>query len=235
MKFGISHPFPCNYLETEEEQLLIYYDEEGKKPATADLYQSLLRAGFRRSGEQVYRPHCSACNQCESLRISCNEFVPSKSQKRINSKNRNLTVTLNDKYQRDFYPIYKKYIATKHRDGGMYPPSEEQLTFFATTSWLQSSYLCIYLDDVLIGVAITDILPQALSALYMFYDPDYEHLSLGTYAILKQIELAKKMAKTHLYLGYFIEDCDKMRYKQNFYPHERFVGEQWHQFIKNRR
>ncbi len=232
MKFGISSSFTCNYLPEEKERLLIYYDEEGKRPASPQLYGALLTAGFRRSGEQIYRPHCESCQRCESLRIAINEFKLSKSQKRIRNKNQHLTVTISQQETDCFYPLYEAYINGKHRDGGMFPPSKEQFNFFIHNQWQQPLYICVYDDQQLIAVAVTDEQPDSLSALYTFYDPKHEHLSLGTFSILAQLDVAARLNKRHLYLGYYIENCQKMRYKKNFLPHERFIDGQWQHFKK---
>lgn len=42
-----------------------------------------------------------------------------------------------------------------------------------------------WIDDRLIGVGVIDILPKSLSSVYFFYDPEFEFLSLGTYASLR--------------------------------------------------
>ena len=54
------------------------------------------------------------------------------------------------------------------------------------------------------------------SAFYCFYDPDYKDFSLGKYAVLKQIELAREQQIDWLYLGYYIKNCQKMNYKNQF-------------------
>jgi arginine-tRNA-protein transferase len=84
----------------------------------------------------------------------------------------------------------------------------------------------------LVGIALVDRGASALSAVYCYYDPDLERLSLGTYSILKQIELCRSFELTHLYLGLFIDDCDRMRYKARFLPHERLVGGRWRHFAR---
>jgi hypothetical protein len=43
------------------------------------------------------------------------------------------------------------------------------------------------LNGVLIAVGVIDLLPSYVSSVYMFYDPDYRFLNLGTYAMLREI------------------------------------------------
>jgi len=42
-----------------------------------------------------------------------------------------------------------------------------------------------WLDDKLIAVGVIDILPKCVSSVYLFYDPDYYHMVLGTYSSLR--------------------------------------------------
>ncbi|MCW8995838.1 MAG: arginyltransferase, partial [Psychromonas sp.] len=83
-------------------------------------------------------------------------------------------------------------------------------------------------------VSVTDQLSnqqsKAWSAFYCFYDPDYRAFSLGKYAILTQLKLAEEFAVDWLYLGYYIEKCQKMNYKTQFNPHQRLINRRWIDF-----
>lgn len=46
-----------------------------------------------------------------------------------------------------------------------------------------------WLDDRLIAVGVLDILPHCVSSVYLYYDPEYSFLSLGTYASLRWVEI----------------------------------------------
>lgn len=79
------------------------------------------------------------------------------------------------------------------------------------------------LGSVLIAVGVVDILPSGLSSVYLYYDPLFSHkfAPLGKYAILKEIEYTRDTLKLPFYyLGYFIESCQKMRYKAEYSPSE---------------
>ena len=78
-KIGLSQQFDCSYLPDKQEQLLVILDSQCYNAAR---FQDLLELGFRRSGDQIYRPHCPSCNACESMRLPVKDFVLSKSQKR---------------------------------------------------------------------------------------------------------------------------------------------------------
>ena len=82
-------------------------------------------------------------------------------------------------------------------------------------------------DEELIAVAVTDVLPHGLSAIYTFFDPEHEARSLGVFSVLRQIEACRERGLPHLYLGYWIKDAPKMRYKTDYRPVELLVHERW--------
>jgi arginine-tRNA-protein transferase len=79
----------------------------------------------------------------------------------------------------------------------------------------------------LAGVAIVDQLDNALSAVYTFFDPKFSSYSLGVYAVLWQIDYAKRQHKNFLYLGFWIQACQKMAYKSHYQPLQLFRNKQW--------
>ena len=227
IKVALTQKQECNYLPNEQEQLFIVSDNEA---LDATFYQTLLELGFRRSGNQVYRPNCINCQQCQSLRLPVQQFHLSKSQRRILKKNLDLVVKFTSQAHEHSYELFKRYVDSMHKDGGMYPANTEQYNSFANCNWLRVEFMEIYLDGNLIAVGVMDPLPNAISAVYFYYDPDYQSRSLGTYAILMQIEHLKSINKECLYLGYQIDACAKMNYKSRFLPHQRLLGEQWQSF-----
>lgn len=223
-RLGLSQEFPCNYLPEQQEKLLIVIDDLTKQDSG---YEFLMHQGFRRSGEQVYRPHCEACKACQSVKVMAQHFTPSKSQKRLLKKNKDFRTEISNEAKAEYYPLFERYINTLHSDGAMYPASKEQFDNFIFTHICNQQFIEIYDKDKLISVAATDELPSAFSAVYTFYDPDYRKHALGIYSILVQLDMAKKLGKTFLYLGYQIDDCQKMNYKTKFFPYQRLTGNQW--------
>jgi len=80
---------------------------------------------------------------------------------------------------------------------------------FLSSSWCDTVFVEFLINDELAGIAVVDQLDNALSAVYTFFDPKFSHYSLGVYAVLWQIEQAKRQQKEFLYLGFWIQACQK--------------------------
>jgi leucyl-tRNA---protein transferase len=74
--------------------------------------------------------------------------------------------------------------------------------------------------DRLVGVAMMDETPQAVSLVYFFHDPEWRAQSPGVFSILHQIIYARSSGLRHAYLGYWIKECQSMNYKNRFVPYE---------------
>ena len=79
------------------------------------------------------------------------------------------------------------------------------------------------IDGVLICVGVLDILPGAVSSVYLFYDPAYDHLSLGRISACREALLTRELSdrtgtEWWYYMGYYIPNCSKMSYKGDYAP-----------------
>ena len=226
LRFYATPAHDCSYLPGRKAKTL-FVDPQARVSDT--LYSQLSDLGFRRSGSHIYRPHCDNCNACVSVRIPVNDFTPSNTQRRIWKRNADLTVRARSpQLTIEYYRLYDHYISKRHADGDMYPPSPSQFMSFL----VEGKQPCTFYEfrdptDKLLAVAITDHLTQGRSALYTFYDTEAEQRSLGTYAILWQIDTAARMGLHYLYLGYWVRDCRKMRYKTAYRPLEMLIADQW--------
>ncbi|WP_343821791.1 arginyltransferase [Psychrosphaera haliotis] len=224
LKFALSKTFPCSYLPDHQERLLFYADE---LPLSPEIYSILQSNGFRRSESMAYKPHCDDCNECKSIRVATHSFQPSKSQKRLINKCKNFDVRISHVVSENYYPLFEKYINKRHEDGTMYPAEPSQLDSFTNCDWLTPYFVEVYDGDKIIAVGIGDETNDALSAVYTFFDPDYDKYSLGTLIVLKQIDYASVLHKQWLYLGYYIQACAKMNYKTNFKPFQVLHDTNW--------
>lgn len=216
----------CSYLEGFDAKTLFVDPQE---IISTDAYSQLSDLGFRRSGKHIYRPYCSHCQACISVRVNGREFIPSKSQKRVINKNKDLTAAaVPAQFTDEYYALYANYINVRHSDGDMYPPTPEQFSAFLIEGGQQG---CFYefrdSQGKLVALAVTDYLTQGLSAIYTFFDPEESSRSLGSYAILWQLQEVKRLELEYLYLGYWIRECQKMSYKVAYNPLEMLLHGQW--------
>jgi len=223
-QLGITKSFDCNYLPEQQERLLVATDP---RLQNSQHYAWLMSQGFRRSGEQIYRPHCEHCNACQSIRVITERFKPSKSQKRLLNKAKKYQCKITSKLDESYYPLYENYINHVHKDGAMFPANYQQYQSFLASDLTKQIFIETWFEDELIAVAVTDELNDALSAVYTFYHPDHRKNGIGVFSILKQIETAKQMKKPYLYLGYQIDQCSKMNYKNRYFPYQQLIENSW--------
>jgi len=215
----------CSYLP-DREATTMFVDPRAK--VDKRLYSQLTALGFRRSGSHYYRPHCEHCNACVPVRLRVEDFKPDRSQRRVLKKNDDLNCRMvRASFTERYYDLYAHYIEERHADGDMYPPSREQFTSFLVEGATDSWFIEILDGENLVGLAAVDKLDEGLSAIYTVFDPAYEHRSLGTFAVLWQIQEARRQQLPYLYLGYWIADCRKMNYKTRFRPIEALRGGHW--------
>lgn len=188
-----------------------------------------LAAGDRRQGLLLYRTRCPECDACVPLRIPVARFQPSRSQRRtLRRGDAALGITAGppevDARRVELYNLHK---VGRGLADGQSPIDAVAYEDFLVNTCCDTFELRYRLGDVLVGVAVTDRSRRALSAVYTYYDPAFERLGLGTYSILKQIELCRSLGLPYLYLGLFIAESPVMRYKARLLPHERRLGGAW--------
>ncbi len=201
-----------------------------RDPRLRQAYPRALEWGFRRSGDIVYRPHCHGCRACVAVRIPVADFVPNRSQRRCLARNADVEArVLPAERREEHFALYRRYLGARHRDGGMDDHGTAEFEQFLIGAWAQGRFLELRLHDTrrLLAVAVTDLVGDALSAVYTFYDPDDAGRGLGTLAVLQQIQWARRESRSHLYLGYWIAGHDKMDYKRRFQPLQGFDGREW--------
>ena len=196
---------------------------------TPTVYARLLAHGFRRSGSFVYRPLCPDCAACRAVRIAVDAFRPRRSQRRAwRDSAPALTLTPRPAaFDDDHFALYQRYLEARHPDGEMTSGDAGDYRRFLFADWGETVCVELRIEGRLLAVAVTDVVPGALSAVYTFFDPAAEALSPGVLAILAQVELARRWGLPHLYLGYWIADCRKMRYKSDYRPLDVLVDDAW--------
>jgi len=170
------------------------------------------------------------------VRLPVNEFEPNRTQRRAWRKHHQLRAReMPLGFRREHYDLYLAYQSARHAGGGMDQDSHEQYAHFLLQSRVDTRLVefCDQFgndfdnEDTLAMVSIIDVLPDGLSSVYTFFDPEIPGASLGTYNILWQIAQCRALGLPYLYLGYWIEDSPKMSYKKNYQPIEGLIDGEW--------
>jgi len=223
--FYISTPHTCSYF-AEREASTVFVDPQN--PADTVTYNYLIRVGFRRSGDLVYRPQCYDCNDCVSVRLPVAGFQPRRNQQRVARKNQDLEVNiLPGEFRHEHFELYKNYQQDRHPESSMNDDNPDHYEDFLFYRGIDTELVEFRLHGRLLCVAVMDLVADGLSAVYTFYDTAYAKRGLGVNAILWQVEEARKRGKPHVYLGYWIKHHEKMHYKIQYSPVEGFIDKKW--------
>jgi arginine-tRNA-protein transferase len=233
----VEDPRRCSYLPEEtaalEFQLLANIAPQE--------YEDMMARGWRRFGFTYFRPACTACTACISIRVPVAGFVPSRSQRRAAKKGLGLRCEVGpvrvDEARLKLYaawhagressrgwepmPLSRKDYA---RDFAIPHPCAQELAYYDDSAGSPGSSSTSGAPPHLVGVGLCDVTPHAWSAIYFYYDPAYAAVSPGVVHVLTLIELARQLGQEHVYLGYRVSQCPSMRYKAQFRPHQLLEG-----------
>ena len=224
--FFSTSPLPCPYLDGRGERRVVT-ELIGRN--AADLHDKLSDGGFRRSHSIAYAPACPSCNACIAVRVLARQFEPSRSQKRVITRNRDLMVEeVAPMATQEQYALFTAYQKRRHGDGDM-----SRMDFFDYQALVEDTPVDTTLVEFrepggrLVGACLTDRMETGMSAVYSYYDDSCGSRSIGTYMILWLIERTHRLGLEHVYLGFWISGCSKMSYKANFRPIEIRTPEGW--------
>jgi arginyl-tRNA--protein-N-Asp/Glu arginylyltransferase len=229
-QFYLTGPQACPYLPGRQERK-VFTHLIGRR--AGGLNDTLTQHGFRRSQTIAYRPACEQCRACVSVRVRVDEFVPSRSFRRLMERSRDLGGELiANQPTAEHYALFRAYLDARHNEGGMADMSVMDFAMMIEDSHIETRLIEYRVQaqpgtKPLLAVALTDILSDGLSMVYSFYDPRAERRSLGTFMILDHIARARAMGLPYLYLGYWVEGSRKMAYKARFLPQERLGVGGW--------
>lgn len=220
---GTEHP--CSYLDQRMARS-VFVDPQ--VAIDAPRYGALLDLGFRRSGGYVYRPACGSCQECRPVRIPVAAFRAARGQRRCLKRNADLRVTVEPELSAEHYALYRRYLYARHPGGGMDPEDREAFRAFLSSAWGYTEILSVRdPGGRLLAGGVVDRVPNGLSAVYTYFEPEVPDRSLGTYVILGEIERTRALQLPYLYLGYWVKGSEKMDYKSKFRPLELLTAQGW--------
>jgi arginine-tRNA-protein transferase len=193
-------------------------------------FDQMLASGMRRSGYFTYFTACEGCSACEPTRVEVSRFRWSYSWRRILKRGDEL---LSVQCVEPVYSDEKLCLFNNHRhhrelgDGDRQYETVDYEGFLVESCCQSTLEMQIRFRDRLVAVSIIDCGADSLSAVYTYFDPEFEKLSLGTYAILKQLQLAERTGRTYVYLGMYVAENSHLNYKARFAPQERFIRGAW--------
>ncbi len=229
-QFYLTAPSPCPYLTGKEERK-VFTHLVGER--AGELNNILTQGGFRRSQSIAYRPACEGCRSCVSVRVAVKEFRPTRSMRRIASRNADISAEMKIAVPTsEQYSIFRAYLDSRHRDGGMADMTVLDYAMMVEDSHIETRIIEYRRREPrgagdLIAVALTDVLADGLSMVYSFFEPDEASRSLGTLMVLDHITRAQRMGFAYVYLGYWVRGSRKMDYKGRFLPQERLTPDGW--------
>lgn len=215
---------PCTYLEGQRARMRFRLIDGCK----AETCERLLAAGWRRFGRVFFRPVCTGCQACIGLRVAVDGFAPNRSMRRAWRGSADLEVRLGrprlDDERLTLYARYHRDQAARHGwpDRPVDPARYHETFVDGAGSF--GHELSVWRRDRLLAIALIDVLPGAVSAVYTYYEPAARQRSLGVLAVLHQVALARELVLPWLYLGYWIEENASMRYKSRYRPHQLLEG-----------
>ncbi|AQS41640.1 MAG: Putative arginyl-tRNA--protein transferase [Candidatus Tokpelaia hoelldobleri] len=233
-QFYITAPSPCPYL-AEKFERKVFTPVPPVAANAAVINAALTLQGFRRSQNIIYRPLCEGCQACVSVRVPVAEFKPDKTMRRLYKTNADIVVEIiAPQASQEQYTLFKAYLAARHATGSMADMTFSDYAMMVGDSAVNCNLIeyrrapdSTNRSGKLVGVALTDNLPDGCSMVYSFYDPAEKKRSLGTYIILEHIHRTAQNALPYVYLGYWVEGSDKMHYKIRFQPQEHLGKGGW--------
>jgi len=226
----LDNEHPCSYLPDRTATMPLIYPGRAIHEGEFD---HMLAHGIRRSGRFAYFTACEDCQACEPTRLDVNVFRWTDSWRRIvNRGDRELSLTISEPH----CDPTRLALFNRHREErglGEWDISygESDYEGFLVDSCCAATYeLGYWKDESLVGASIIDCGESSISAVYTYFDPAYGKLSLGTYSILKQIQLAKQTQRQYVYLGMYVAPNRHLSYKSRFLPQQRFIDGEWIDF-----
>ncbi|KAK8391328.1 hypothetical protein O3P69_017143 [Scylla paramamosain] len=218
-------PLPANPVHNLEVRLV------RSQPSSAEFLQSFKKAHrlYQKYQITIHGDTADKCNESQFKRFLCNSPLELKLV-RVDPPEAAFKATYNASYA-----VFRKYQLEVHHDSECECDEMSYQNFLVDGPLLPwqpgngpeqgygSFHHQYWMDGRLIAVGVLDILPHCVSSVYLYYDPEYSFLSLGTYASLRELALVRELQRRiaplkWYYMGFYIHSCLKMRYKGKYKP-----------------
>jgi arginine-tRNA-protein transferase len=192
----------------------------------------LLANGWRHNATDFYRFSTTLLNgevvEIMPLRIVLEKFLPSRSQKRVLAKNRDLKIVIrNASISRTKEMMFQRH---KQRFKDNIPDSIfDFLTTRASSVPCRKKEICAYLGNRLIAANFLGIGQTSTDAVYTIFEPEECKRSLGTLMILAGIRYSQELKRRYYYPGYAYHTPSVLDYKKRFAGSEYYDwdSEKW--------
>lgn len=184
-------------------------------------YDALLAGGWRHFGPQFFR--CSrqfhelrGLQAIEPLRIVLADFSPSRSQRRVLARNRDIEwQIIPARVDEDAQRLFQRH---KSRFTANVPASI--FDFIAREHSADRPRECLefraMLGGRLVAASFLGVGERSASSIYGIFDPEHSRRSLGILTMLREIEWCAATGREHYYSGYSTREPSEYDYKKRF-------------------
>lgn len=222
----VENPHACAYLPGQRASLEV----KVMLDVSPEELEALIVRGWRRFGPMYFRPACTPCGECRSLRIDVDAFAPGKTQRRVaRACSRLRRVVGRPRVDDARLDLYARWHADREAARGWEANGQTRERYGLEFAFPHPAAreAAFYDDDAggaLVGLGLFDAMPTSLSAVFFFHDPAYARMSLGVANVLSLVADARERGLPHVYLGYRVEGCASLEYKSLYRPYELLRG-----------
>ncbi|MGI8603149.1 MAG: arginine-tRNA-protein transferase [Verrucomicrobiales bacterium] len=197
---------------------------------TPEEMDRLWSEGWRHFGPMFYRypraNHGGQIMDVRPMRVALAQFSPSKSQRRILRRNKDLRTrirpTVIDETRRRLFQQHRSRFAENVPDR-----LEDFLGVDPGHGPCLNVEIALYLGERLIAASYLDIGLHAVSSVYAFFDLTEHRRSLGILTILHEIGWARERECQFYYPGYAYAQQSHYDYKKKFAGIQSYDWKEW--------
>jgi len=216
--------FPFFYAAIIKAQVMLeripFFDQQARlTDVTPGEMDRLWERGWRHFGVDFYRYTVDFDGEgvrlVMPLRVDLEKFSPSRSQRRILAKNRDVRVVVRE----SFIDRVKEDLFERHKQRFKERAPDSIYTFLSATPAsvpCRNREICAYLGGRLIAASFLDVGERATSAVCAMFEPAESKRSLGIFTMLEAIRYSWERGCRYYYPGYAYHQPSVYDYKKNF-------------------